>query len=170
MKLNFFFFYSLALFFLLPRLLPDLRLFYLAPFLIICFYNQSKLKCLWLSLICGFIIDLFSAQTRLGFYACNYVLTTWILYGQKQNYYEDSPTTFPIMTFYFAVLSTSIFSMMMMILGTKPIFSIEFFKNDLIFMPFYDAIYCGICFTFPYLFFPNSPKIRKVLYTNSRIR
>lgn len=164
-KLVFFFLYTLGIIFFLPQVAPNLNLFYFAPFLIISFYSQSKIKCLWLSLLCGLIIDLLSAQTRFGTYAVNYALTSWILYGQKQNYYEDSPTTFPIMTFFFVFISTSIHAFSMFLLGPRFVLKWQWIQNNLIVMPAYDAVYAGVAFTFLYLFFPKSSKKQRVLFS-----
>lgn len=135
-----------------------MRILFFAPFLVIAYYNQTLRSCLWLSLLCGFLIDLLSSQHRLGLFALNYCLTTLFLYQQKKHFFQDNPTTFPLMTFFFSVLSTSIHIALLMFFG-KPLFlTSDFFTQDLIRLPLYDAFYAGIAYTFPYLLFPKKGK------------
>ena len=152
-RLFIFFTYTLFLAFLLPIFFPQLYLIYFAPFLVASFYRQKKIKCLWLAFLCGFLIDLFSTQTRLGFYALTYFLTAEILYNQQRNFFEDRFSTLPIMTFLFAIISTVIQIPLLYAFDIGLDLSMEWFKNDLILNPLYDAIYAALAFTLPSIFF-----------------
>lgn len=163
-KLVFFFLYTLAIILLFAGVEPNLRLLFFAPFLVIAYYNKGLRSCLWLALLCGLIVDLLSSQTRLGTYAFNYCLTTWILYNQKRHFFEDSPTTFPIMTFIFAFISTLMQVALLYIFGQPIELSWDWIKNDLIRLPLYDAFYAGIAYSLPYLFFPKRSKKQSMLY------
>ncbi len=48
---------------------PEARLFAFSPFLAILYNRIHFQKALWLSFLCGLIIDLLSSEVRLGVYA-----------------------------------------------------------------------------------------------------
>ncbi len=158
--ISIFFIYTLLYLLFLPPLFPSLRLLFFAPFLVFTFYHRGKITCLWLALLCGLIIDLFASQTRLGMHALNYCLTTLLLYSQKCHFFEDSPSTLSILTFFFAIFSTLIQVCLLYAFGHSLILSWEWIKNDLFWLPLYDALYAGIAFTLPSLFFPKMSKKR----------
>lgn len=145
------FFYTFTLMVCLPPLLPDLRVLFFAPFLVYSFYHQTKEGSLWLALLCGLIIDLLSAHTRLGFYALNYCLTTNLLYRQKKHFFADNLSTLPIMAFIFSALSTLIQAILLYAFGQGMILSLDWIAIDLIWLPMLDALYAGIAFTLPSL-------------------
>jgi len=128
------------------------------------FYRQKKINCLWLAFFCGFLIDLFSAQTRLGFYALTYFLTAEILYSQQRNFFEDRLSTLPIMTFLFVIISTLVQIPLLYVFDIGLDLSMEWLKNDLIVNPFYDAIYAAMAFTLPsILFYRTKPRQTSML-------
>ena len=73
-----------------PVIFPGFRLLFFVPFQIMMYYQRSFRSCLWSSLLCGTIVDLFSSYTRLGICALDYTLTTYILYRQRENFFSDS--------------------------------------------------------------------------------
>ncbi|NGX58738.1 MAG: hypothetical protein K940chlam3_01646 [Chlamydiae bacterium] len=137
---------------------PQWKLTYFAPFLVITFYKKPLETCLWLGLISGLIMDLLSSQHHLGIHALNYCLTISLLYSQKQYFFEDSLSTIPIMTFFFAVIST-ILQVPLYALFEKGIpLSQDWIIKDLLVMPLIDALYGFIWFTLPAIFLPRNPK------------
>jgi rod shape-determining protein MreD len=141
--------YTCCLTLFLPLVFPFLHLLYFGPFLIICFYRSPLSTCLWWALSCGFIIDLFSSETRLGTYALNYCLTTLCLYNTKFHFFEDRPSTIPLMSFGFTILSTLI-QVGLFYFIAKPIFlSWVWAFNDLLVIPFQVAIYATLAFVAP---------------------
>ena len=134
------------------------NLLYFAPLLIIIYYQKSYVTCLWYSLLCGLFLDLLSAQSRLGFGALNYCLTTAILFPQKRNFFADRLSTLPLMTFFFAVLTTLIQWCLMYIFEKQVIFSIKWCFTDLLAMPCADALYAFSVFIIPGMIFRRSPK------------
>lgn len=152
------FFYSLALTLIFPSLFPTLPLTFFAPFLIFSYYRTGKTACLGLSLLCGLILDLFSAQMRFGIYGLNYTLTTYLLYRFKNNFFEDNFTTIPIMTILFTYFSAIIQICLVYALNDESIFSNQWISVELIKIPIYNAFYAAIAFAlFPY-FFPHKLK------------
>lgn len=159
------FIYTVLIVLVIPPLFPNLVLTFFAPFLMFAFYHNNKVVCLWLALICGFMIDLLSAQTRLGVTALNYCLTVVLFYSQKRHFFEDRLSTLSLMTFIFVFTSTLIQAVLLYAFGQGILLSWEWVKSDLIWMPLIDALYAAIAFTLPSLFFPKIPTRRTVLFS-----
>lgn len=138
----------------IPALAPSIKLFYFIPFLIRCYYRKSLNTCLFIALMTGLLMDLLSAHSRFGLYSANYVITTYFLYPQKRNFFEDSFTTLPFMTFFFSVLSTVVQVVLMILLDNHTINrSLSFLFVDFLLMPFFDAVYAGLVFALPAFIF-----------------
>jgi len=152
---NLFLVVLVTLFFVLcgPILLPSWRLIFFAPLLVIMYYKKPLVSCLWISCLCGLMLDLLSSQVHFGLYASCYTLTTALLYSQRYNFFADSISTLPLMTFFFSVLSTLIQWGMVYAFEQKSAFSLQWIATDLIYMPFMDASYAFILFVIPNLFF-----------------
>jgi len=141
------FVYACCLALFLPLFFPFLHILFFAPFLIVCFYRCSLSVCLWWALSSGFIIDLFSYETRLGTYAINYCLTTLCLYPYKFHFFEDRLSTLPIMSFGFTCLSTLIQIGLFYITGKSFSLSWEWALHDLLLIPLQVAIYALLAFS-----------------------
>lgn len=150
------FFYTLAPVLVFPILFPDWHLTFFAPFLILCFYRKTFLSSLWIALLSGLIIDILSAGAPLGIHATNYCLVTWLLYKQRLNYFEDSLSTLPILTGFFAITSTLVQVALMSFMDSSIPLSWQWVKSDLIKMPLWDALYALIWFTIPLHFMPRA--------------
>ena len=152
------FLYSFFFTLVLPALFPTLKLAYFAPFLIFTFYHSSKSKSIWLALLCGLIFDLLSAQMRFGIYALNYTATTCLLLTIKKYFFEDHLSTLPIMTLIFIYTSAFLQLILTDILTNDSILSWNWFKVELMEIPFYTLIYTIIAFAFLPFFFPSKLK------------
>jgi rod shape-determining protein MreD len=137
----------------LPTLFPFFHLLYFVPFLIIAIYKKSLSTCLWYSLLCGLLIDLLSDESRLGFYAMNYSLTIFLLYPQRKNFFSDSITTLPLMSFFFSVISTVIEIAYLSSTGRSPSLSMQWIMTDLLIMPVFDGVYAFMVFILPFALF-----------------
>lgn len=137
----------------LPALFPNIRLTFFAPFLIIACYKASLKKCLWIALLCGVIVDLLSSYTRFGLYSLDYCATLFILYPQRRNFFADSLSTLPIMTFLFALLSTLLMALLLYSIETINVFSWGWVFTDLLMMPAVDGFYAYFIFILPALLF-----------------
>ncbi|MEM1283274.1 MAG: mreD [Chlamydiota bacterium] len=137
----------------LPNLFPFVHLLYFVPFLVITIYQKPLTTCLWFSLICGLLLDLLSDGTRLGFYAMNYAVTSFALYPQRKNFFSDSITTLPIMSFFFSIISTIIELTYRSSTGKLPSLSIQWAFTDLLVMPAADAMYSFAVFILPFALF-----------------
>jgi rod shape-determining protein MreD len=147
------FFTTLAFFLILPSMLPNFRLFYFIPFLIIVFYQKSQTETFLFAFICGLIIDLLSPNIHLGVFALNYCLTTFILYTQKKNFFSDSLTTLPIMTFLFSIISTILQVFFRRIFDMPIYISLHWIVTDMVIMPIFDAVYAFVVFILPSILF-----------------
>jgi len=152
------FLFALAPILFLSPWLPQWNLTYFAPFIVICFYKKPFETCLWLSLICGLIMDLLSSQRHLGLYSLNYCLATALLYSQKQHFFEDSLSTVPIMCFLFALLTAVIQVPLHTLFESKVTLAKDWWLNDLVLMPMVDALYGFVLFTLPGIFLPRKSK------------
>lgn len=140
----FLFCYSFCLANILSLVIPSFRPLYFAPFIVLTLYRCPLNQTLWWSIGCGLLIDLFSSQTRLGIFALNYCLTTFLLSSYKTHFFEDRPSTLPMMTFAYAALSNMLQLALFFATGTPITLTWDWFQNELIYIPFQTAVY-GIC-------------------------
>lgn len=152
-RLDLAFCFSLALTLAIPAVLPAIRLWFFAPFLIMACYQIPLSSCLWLAFFCGLILDLLTSQTHLGIHALAFCLTLMLLYNQKRNFFADSLTTLPIMTFLFSCIASLMMAILLYAVEVKFIFSWYWILTDLLLMPSADAAYAFFCYIFPALLF-----------------
>lgn len=130
------------LFSLLPAaLLPSLKLFTFAPFLIIVLYKKPLLSALWIALGVGLLQDLFSGSEKLGTWAVAYTASLYLLSPLKRSFFEDSITTLPILTYLYSLLLT--------------LCMLTFSFSDLIIYPLFDALFALLFFTLPMQLLPR---------------
>lgn len=134
----------------IPAVLPQLRLVFFAPYLIILLYKRPLINCLWGALTCGLILDLLSAYQHLGLFALNYTLTIAVLYRQRRHFFSDSPSTLPIMVYLFSVISTAVQIPLLFVFEQKLKMNSSWIASDLLLMPFLDATYAFVLFILPY--------------------
>jgi len=145
---------------------PHAHLLYFAPYLVLTFYKHSRFAAAWRAIGCGMIIDLFSSTPHFGLTALNYCIVSWILYGQTRNFFDDKPSTLPLMTLFFSILST-LTSVTLFLFFSQPIvLSFKWAFTDLVCMPLLDATYAFLIF----LPFQITHKLRKVIRTRRRER
>lgn len=143
------FVYTVILALFLPLLSPFWHLLYFVPFIVQCFYRHSLNGCLWWSIVAGFIVDLFSADTRLGNYAMNYCLVTVCIYRYRFHFFEDRLSTLPAMTFCFSCLSAFIQIAIFYIISRPFALSWSWLFNDFLFIPLQTSLYAILAFSFP---------------------
>lgn len=142
-----------------PVILHNLSLIFFSPFLIILYYNKSYIRCLQASLGCGLILDLLSSQMHIGLQALSFFLTTSVLYNFRYNFFADSLSTLPIMTFLFSFITTIIQCILIYTLEKEVVISWGWVFTDLFMMPAYDGLFAFIWFILP--FFVFGKKIRR---------
>ncbi|MBS0620460.1 MAG: rod shape-determining protein MreD [Verrucomicrobia bacterium] len=143
--------FSLALFATL--LFPMLPVCAFAPFLALLYQRKSLLFSLWVASGCGLLIDLLSAEMRLGIYAFNYGITTLLLYNQRKHFFEDKPLAISLYTAVISILSTLIQAGLFTLSGRKLEWSAKWVATDLLLMPALDALYAALWISFPCLLY-----------------
>lgn len=143
---------TLLLTLFLPSLFPHLRLMFFVPFIIATYYQQTFSACLWLSFLCGFIVDILSSSF-IGLHALNYCLVSGLLYPQRRHFFSDNLSTLPLMTFFFSFLSTLLEAILIHTFDASVSLSIKWVFADLIAMPALDGMYAFGCFIFPFYAF-----------------
>lgn len=134
-------------------LFPTLPLCAFAPFLALLYQRRSFLFSLWIASACGLLIDLISAEMRLGIYAFNYAITTLLLYRQKKHFFEDKPLAISLYTAAISILSTLIQAGLFTLSGRKLIWSAKWVVTDLLLMPALDALYAALWICCPCLLY-----------------
>jgi len=134
-----------------PILFPKWHLFYFAPYLVLSYYKYSRYAVLWRSLGCGILMDLFSSTPFFGLSSINYCLVSFLLWGQKRNFFEDKLSTWPLMTALFSLLSTLFSVILAFFVGQKISFCWKWGVTDLFAMSFVDAAFAFIFFSLPFL-------------------
>ncbi|NGX42988.1 MAG: hypothetical protein K940chlam7_01278 [Chlamydiae bacterium] len=136
-----------------PIIFPSYKLLFFGAFLVILYYRKPFVTCLWGSLLCGLLFDLLSSHPRLGIYAINFTATTWVLYPQRRNFFADSLSTLPVMTFLFSVISTVFQGFLLYAFEGQICISKNWFLSDLFLMPLFDAVFAFCYFILPFVFF-----------------
>lgn len=147
-------FFSVAM----PVLLPQWRLNYFAPFIIILYYKKTYQMCLWGSFLCGLVIDLLSADLRIGLHALDYCVTTAILYRHRTHFFADSLTTLPLMIFLFSVIATAVQLILINVFEHSAEVSWQWVLTDLLYLPLFDALYGFVLFILPAVVVGRSPR------------
>jgi len=159
--------FAIACFFALfnSALLPQIKLLVFSPFLAILYTRCSFQICLIVACLCGFTIDLFSTDLRLGIHALNYSLLTGALYQQRRHFFEDKPLAICLFTALISTVSTLIQWILIALSGKPFTLSKELLATDLIIMPVIDMVYAFTCFCCPLILYSHIKKVGwKVFY------
>lgn len=152
--------FLLALFALLfsKVFFPTLNLLYFTPFFALLFMRSSFLTSLWISLLCGLLIDLFSSKFSFGFSALNCTLTTLLTYSQRRNFFEDRLFSLSCYTALISTFSSLIYLSFLLLFEKKFPFTFGLLFTDLLLMPAFDALYGFLWFTCPIKIYQNMKK------------
>lgn len=126
---------------------PQTHLFYYAPFLAILFIDSSLIMSLWVSCLCGFIIDALST-TPMGMHTLGYALLCFSLFRLKR-FFNDKPINIPIFTIILSMGFSIIEIILLSIFQKSLSFSGSWVLSDFIIMPIFDGIYSIILFVVP---------------------
>jgi hypothetical protein len=134
----------------MPIFYPSAQIAFLAPFIMTVYYQKSYLTSLWISLVCGLILDILSFTGRMGMMGLSYTLASMILYKYRLHFFGDRQSTLPIMTFFFGVLSTIFLWSLSYAFEQNFVFSILSFLQELTLFPLFSAAYAYMAFIFPF--------------------
>lgn len=105
----------------------------------------------------------------MGLYAVSFCLTTAVLYGQRRNFFADSLSTLPLMTYFFSSLSTLVQLLLLYSFGQGVMISWDWFLTDLIYMPALDALYAFSFFILPAVIFGRPQRRGKDYFYNAEL-
>ncbi|QVL57108.1 MAG: hypothetical protein KFB93_06935 [Simkaniaceae bacterium] len=141
-------FFLIALFFALTSLFPVLPF---SPYLAILYRQSEWLKALWISVLCGLILDLLGASP-FGLHALQMLLVTVSLYRMRI-YFINKPIGLASYTALIS-LALTIFSRFSLIFYDAGLpFTFKGLVTDFIFMPFIDALYAFLFFSCPLILY-----------------
>lgn len=152
-----------------PLLFPQMRLQYLAPFLILGLYQRTLSQSLWDAACCGILLDTLNASQPAGIHFLSYTTTIYLVSRIRRHFFEDSLTTLPLLTFSFSVICTITTSLLMGAFYAMPLYlnKADWIMSDLFLMPLADALYALAWFA-PLRFFVYHPKPRDSYILRSR--
>lgn len=141
-------FFLVALFFSLTSLFPVLPF---SPYLAILYRRCQWVKALWVSTLCGLILDLLSVSP-FGLHALQMLLVTICMYRMRI-YFVDKPIGLASYTALISLVLT-VFSRFSLILYDSALpFTIKGLVTDFIIMPLGDALYAFLFFSFPLILY-----------------
>lgn len=138
---------------------PYLHLCFFAPFLAIAYHASTLSKSLWLSLLCGVILDSVSSEFQFGLQSLTFVLTTLVLYPQKRHFFEDKPLALSIFTAIISSILTVLQFILVHLFDRGLPFSILTVLTDFILMPIVDGLYAFLWFTCPIKLYIYTKKV-----------
>lgn len=118
---------------------------------------------MWIAFSCGLWLDLFSSETRLGFFAFTYTLTTLLLYRLRWNFFADHLSTLPIMSGLFSCTSTLIEVITLSLAEKELLLSWPWVFTDLLILPALDGIYGFAIFILPEILFKTLKLLNNAL-------
>jgi hypothetical protein len=136
-----------------PLIWPGLNLAFFVPCIVIAYYKRTFIASLRLSLACGLFLDLLSSHEHLGIYATSYCIATALLYRARLQFFADSLSTLPLMTFFFSTIATAVQILLLHIFEKGFALSFAWVVTDLCLLPVCDAIYSFVWFALPVLVF-----------------
>jgi rod shape-determining protein MreD len=74
------------------------------PLLLLILYTFPQLRSMQIAAFYGLSLDLVCFETPFGTYCVIFTIVMGLLYGQKRTFFEDHPTTIPILSFEFSIL------------------------------------------------------------------
>lgn len=144
------FFLACGLTVVVPFFFPSLHLLFFAPPLVMALYQKGFYGALWRALFCGLLFDIFSSTPYFGTTPLCYTITAALLFRLKQSFFEDNPSTLPIMTFAFSSLATFLGALFALFMGEKGGFGIGPIVTNFFLMPLADALASLLLFALPF--------------------
>lgn len=147
-------FFLISLFFTLysSAFLSYYTLLPFSPFLVMTFNQLSFSKSLWLSIICGLLIDLLSNFTPFGFHALNYTIITFFIH-RFRFFFREKALGLSSFTIFFSLSSTLLEQILLPFFGLSLPLSWKGVIIDFFFMPLLDGFYAFLCFSSPLMLY-----------------
>jgi len=129
--------------------IPYTKISPFAPFFAIIYQKLPFIPCLWISFICGILIDMISSQHPFGSYAIVYLACTITCYSQKRHFFEDKIISLCL----YAALISSVSSLILIaysfIFDYQFPITVDLLVSDGFIIPFFDAFYALAWFIIP---------------------
>lgn len=129
--------------------LKEARLHTFVPFLALLYARCSRMSCLWISSLCGLILDLLASQLRFGTHALSFALVTLLLYAQKKQFDHEKPLAFSLFTFQLSLCVTLALFLFSLFSHISFALNIKWIGVDFVLMAFFDALYAFLWFYCP---------------------
>ena len=144
---------SIALHLIMPLFHSSFRVSFLVPLLVILYYQKPLIFCLWMSFLCGLLLDLLSSERFFGIYTSSYCCATALIYPQKKHFFADNLSTLPLLTFFTSGLITGAQILLIYIFQRKIPLNWYWFATNILIMPLVDSMYAFFLFLMPSLLF-----------------
>lgn len=141
-------FFLIALFFALTPLFPVLPF---SPYLAILYRRSEWIKALWVSALCGFVLDLLSTSP-FGLHALQMLLVTLLLY-RLRIYFVDKPIGLASYTALISLAWTLLSRFSLILYDSSLPFTFKGLITDFILMPLGDALYAFLFFSCPFILY-----------------
>ncbi len=132
-----------------PILWPSVQVAFFVPFIVIAYYQKPYLTSLWISLLCGVILDVLFPSNRMGLWCMSYTLTTMMLFKYRMHFFGDRQSTLPIMTFLFSLVSTGFYCGVSYFFDKNMGMSFLAMTKELLLIPFENAVYAYLMILLP---------------------
>lgn len=129
-------------------IIPHIAILAFAPFLALCILRCDLIRALWLSALCGCMVDVLS-EDPIGLHALNYVLTTAALYRLRNPFSYEQPLHLSLFTGFISFFSTFLLLILLFLFDRRVPFAGRWVFADLIGMPVIDALYAFVWFAPP---------------------
>lgn len=134
---------------LLPPSFLPMRLLSFSPFLADLTVRSEKSPPYFFAVFCGLLLDLFSYETRFGFFSLIALMTTFLFFFLRRFLFSDRLLSLPIHTALFSSIFT-LLSLLLWRLFHPPLpFTLSSLLHEISLPPLADALYALICFTLP---------------------
>ena len=133
----------------MPLLYPALHVLFFLPYLAACCYRHTRQRCTAHAIGCGLVIDCLSSSVRFGLYTTLLALTVWLCYPMRRHFFEERPSTLPLMTCIFSLCWNALFGLTACLTMPDLALGRLWIFTDLIGMAIIDALYAYVCFSLP---------------------
>ncbi|MBS3904622.1 MAG: hypothetical protein KGZ39_04790 [Simkania sp.] len=146
----------LSLFFVLSVIatvvsIPLFPLQFFFPFMALVALRLSHVKALWISALCGIVLDLLSSGSTFGFHACIFAMTMTFLYPYRRYFFEDKCFPFLFYSTLFSLLNSLCLAMSASFTAHHLQWDFYFITTDLLLLPICDALSGYLLFVLPKL-------------------
>lgn len=139
-------------------LIPQIALLPFCPFLSFMILRTSSTRALWLSCICGVLMDLVSSDP-MGVHALGYTLSASILFRFKKHFLYEEPFHLSLFSALFSFTSTFLTLLLLFLFDRRVEIQGRWVLTDFIGMPLIDGLFAFVWFAAPLSLFSKLKKM-----------